>query len=149
MRISDWSSDVCSSDLVARIWVRSGPQSRDIAFRVDRHILQAERAEMIGINLGASRFLEGWCRDFGESDKLLDEQVVLAVERSPCGLKRLALRNHVGGRNPARPGQRGPRRDGAHRCEREAGFRSAERRVGKELSVRLDLGGRRTIKKKT
>src|SRR3546814_18956886 len=94
-------------DDVARIGVRSGPQSRDIAFRVDRPILQAERAEMIGINLGASRFLEGWCRDFGESDKLLDEQVVLAVERSPCGLKRIALRTHVCGCNPARAGPSG------------------------------------------
>src|SRR3546814_12059660 len=31
---------------------------------------------------------------------------------------------------------------------REARIRSEERRVGKELSVRVDLGGRRIIKKK-
>src|SRR3546814_15316157 len=30
----------------------------------------------------------------------------------------------------------------------QCGFRSEERRVGKELSVRVDLGGRRTLKKK-
>src|SRR3546814_14352985 len=28
MRISDWSSDVCSSYLIARLWVRRGPNPR-------------------------------------------------------------------------------------------------------------------------
>src|SRR3546814_20837733 len=74
MRISDWSSDVCSSDLV-----KSG-----------------------------------------------DLVSVFAEQRSQSAPQ------------PAR-------RSGQQHAHR----RSEERRVGKELSVRVDLGGRRIIKKKT
>src|SRR3546814_17196607 len=77
MRISDWSSDVCSSDLL-------------------RHLLH----------------------DLGDvaraADRLLGD--ALAVD--------------IGARK--------------HRFE----IRSEERRVGKSVSVRVDLGGRRIIKKK-
>src|SRR3546814_12438426 len=36
-----------------------------------------------------------------------------------------------------------------HRAKRDRACRSEERRVGKSVSVRVDLGGRRIIKKKT
>src|SRR3546814_14448496 len=76
MRISDWSSDVCSSDL-------------------------------------------------------------------PCGGSGRRARSHPSG---FRPPRRSRRRSSADRAG--SWRRSEERRVGKSVSVRVDLGGRRIIKKK-
>src|SRR3546814_13474649 len=89
MRISDWSSDVCSSDL------------------------QRDRAE-IGIE-----------RDIGPR---VGSGGGRRIGRCGCGL-----------------GGEGEERE----KHREHGQRSEERRVGKSVSVRVDLGGRRIIKKKT
>src|SRR3546814_11425695 len=96
MRISDWSSDVCSSDLVRLIM-----SSEDVihsfavpAFRVKQDVLPARTTELWFKATRAGTY-HLFCMEF-------------------CG----------------------------------ADHRSEERRVGKSVSVRVDLGGRRIIKKK-
>src|SRR3546814_12894280 len=79
MRISDWSSDVCSSDLAKQGLCR-GEEELFVLTRIERQGRQMARAEA--------------------------------------------------------------------ECERQHPDRSEERRVGKDVSVRVDLGGRRIIKKK-
>src|SRR3546814_14265579 len=94
MRISDWSSDVCSSDL---------PTS-----------------------LHTARWVEG--DDPLKMKRFLDAtQGALATDQT--GAPVFLARN-------------------AWHLERAAEDRSEERRVGKGVSVRVDLGGRRIIKKK-
>src|SRR3546814_19183896 len=94
MRISDWSSDVCSSDL-QRDPARTGIEPDRAGHQFGR-----------GIAAGAAD------KRAQTGDKLF-------------GLERL-------GEVIVRPGLK----------------RSEERRVGKRVSVRVDLGGRRIIKKK-
>src|SRR3546814_20553186 len=93
MRISDWSSDVCSSDLRGRI-------------------LPAMRASI----------------------------VLLAAPTCFPRARRSAAQKP---RLPQSGGDRGPCRSGT--CRGRA--RSEERRVGKECVKRVDLGGRRIVKK--
>src|SRR3546814_15008145 len=52
-------------------------------------------------------------------------------------------------RPPAWRSSRPPSSSSSHMVWTIAGGRSEERRVGKSVSVRVDLGGRRIIKKKT
>src|SRR3546814_11085634 len=80
MRISDWSSDVCSSDL---------PCERHISFPQFRFVNVESQQCKIGIRLAAGKPRLHWLRP-----------------------------------------------------------RSEERRVGKSVSVRVDIGGRRIMKKK-
>src|SRR3546814_20730670 len=101
MRISDWSSDVCSSDLIRR------------AGRIGEH--------------GALEIVCGEAVADGEGEEVdyfvrvrTDE---MRAKDSPAAFLHQRL-------------------IAIHR-------RSEERRVGKECSVRVDLGGRRIIKKKT
>src|SRR3546814_14878552 len=95
MRISDWSSDVCSSDL----FVAKGEFVADAVAMLEdiQTSLHADAKERLHANIR---------RDVTD------------------------LAAHFGG------------------DEKFVGWRSEERRVGKELSVRVDLGGRRIIKKK-
>src|SRR3546814_18231518 len=93
MRISDWSSDVCSSDLVGEVGIAALP------------LVGAP-----GEGLGAP----------------VVGQVVVAAVPGP-----FLRRSFQQAGNDVR------------RVER-----SEERRVGKECAVRVDLGGRRIIKKK-
>src|SRR3546814_3782333 len=54
MRISDWSSDVCSSDLVEHdIGLRLGEPQRDVAVHVDPRNLVAARFERVGDAIAA------------------------------------------------------------------------------------------------
>src|SRR3546814_14727148 len=94
MRISDWSSDVCSSDLLANFPSEADlvPGARPIEVR-EREIL--------------ARKVLGEMLEEAEGHK--DRQVLDAVAQFT---------------------------------------RSEERRVGKSVSVRVDLGGRRIIKQK-
>src|SRR3546814_15594066 len=96
MRISDWSSDVCSSDLI---------EVRNV---VDRR--QPERIEP--------------CR-------LMTAHAVVVDQTQHTGLllRRLGIEAGFGG-------------------DHAMWFRSEERREGKSVSVRVDLGGRRIIKKR-
>src|SRR3546814_19877518 len=100
MRISDWSSDVCSSDLGR--W--RGPRHRA------RYTSASPR---LRANQSSARawWLRPWTPAF-------------AGERLGVGRMRASPRRSVNI------------------------LRSEERRVGKEWSVRVDLGGRRIIKKK-
>src|SRR3546814_21067777 len=91
MRISDWSSDVCSSDLQASI-------------------------------LG-----EGFSRFQGAAMHRLPAVGIIFAQRS-IGVAALVIGGQVG--------------------KADGDLRSEERRVGKECAVRVDLGGRRIIKKK-
>src|SRR3546814_17654694 len=99
MRISDWSSDVCSSD------PRPGRR------RAGRRAGAGE----------AGRALRGRSPSRGRDP-----------DRGPA---------------PARPAQ-GQARKEHRRRQLQALLRSEERREGKSVSVRVDLGGSRTIKKK-
>src|SRR3546814_16611171 len=102
MRISDWSSDVCSSDR-ALYYTPSGKSIQGTGIEPDIRVEQPLPEE-----------LQGKVRDEGES----------------------SLRGHITGQNETEEGSG------------SAAYRSEERRVGKELSVSVDLGGRRIIKKK-
>src|SRR3546814_14882543 len=100
MRISDWSSDVCSSDL-------EEPRGA-CADLVPRHRVALEAGEDEGLPVLEDHLVRGDLagRALGE----LDEGAVVAEWK---------------------------------------GLRSEERRVGKECVIRVDLGGRRIIKKNT
>src|SRR3546814_15022267 len=104
MRISDWSSDVCSSDLLEPF-----PDRGDTLATADAHGRQTVSAS------GALK-LEN---ELGRDDR------TGGADGMPKG-DSAAIRIHLG------------------RIE----ARSEERRVGKSVSVRVDLGGRRIIKKK-
>src|SRR3546814_16497413 len=102
MRISDWSSDVCSSDL----WLV--PSLFDLPSRLG----PPREGEDLGawyVRLAGEMTADDWKRYAETLNKT-------AAELKPHGLRI------------------------AHRSE--------ERRVGKEVSVRVDLGGRRIITKK-
>src|SRR3546814_18604468 len=107
MRISDWSSDVCSSDLVA--------------------------VEKLDIEIAAGLFLG----DLGLQFEPFGEGTALAPERGLQGdLRSLDLLR-----------RRCRRRGGPDDSER--GQRARKSVVeGKRVSVRVALGGRRSIKKK-
>src|SRR3546814_11278230 len=94
MRISDWSSDVCSSDLPAGGSVRHAGDTVRIT------------AQLIRAADGSTLWSEHYDRPFRDLFALQDE-----------------ITREV------------------------ASARSEERRVGKSVSVRVDLGGRRIIKK--
>src|SRR3546814_18546136 len=95
MRISDWISDMCSSDLDAGGQARR--RARDAAGQLRKQ----------GHALGFSAIVA-----FGEEDERM----------RPLPYPLITVGDHPG--------------------------RSEERRVGKGVSVRVDLGGRRLIKKK-
>src|SRR3546814_15028261 len=106
MRISDWSSDVCSSDLeLAKVRIENRAKTDVLADRGDR-LQRARTVRHHGEQLGDVGELAGF-----------DDVVPHA--------------DLVGGH-----------------VRTVAAGRSEERRVGKECVVRVELGGRRIIKKK-
>src|SRR3546814_12484985 len=105
MRISDWSSDVCSSDLIN--------VARRLA--IGRAHCIAER-----LRLEPPIFLE----------RSSAGAYFRSSEIKACAAARSRMRHE---------------REIHHVVSAE---RSEERRVGKAVSVRVDLGGRRSIKKK-
>src|SRR3546814_19538049 len=109
MRISDWSSDVCSSDLPA-IPVRLHKQA---TFRKPAKVDRRE-AELIR-----------------KRPDFLGSSLVIARQEND---------------SPAPMCHRVLVEDGS---DQMVEARSEERRVGKSVSVSVDLGGRRIIKKKT
>src|SRR3546814_16989227 len=126
MRISDWSSDVCSSDLAgARTGAgaarRTGLAARPGQTQAGRRTRRPQWPERHPVSPGQPRFLAPahWHRP--------------SPDAGP---------GPAGGR--FRAASAAPRRTGRHR----RGHGSEDSRVGKSGSVRLDLGGRRCIKKK-
>src|SRR3546814_20255126 len=111
MRISDWSSDVCSSDLGSNIpsWPGLGVRVVAPIANSDGTVIPKKGTKPRAITRGADRItvLERGC----------DREIIHCIG-SFCSLRKRVLR-------------------------------SEERRVGKSVSVRVDLGGRRIIKKKT
>src|SRR3546814_17110949 len=107
MRISDWSSDVCSSDLSAN----------------DEYVIDGTLVRNI--------------------DKVTEASVSLRFDQTDS-LSLLGPRNG----NPDDPRRRDSRSQNWTSSASVNGMRSEERRVGTDVSVRVDLGGRRIIKKK-
>src|SRR3546814_16972154 len=125
MRISDWSSDVCSSDLIAL------NQRRGAAVA---HAAGTDLATRGRDDSARNRMIDAGFRRGGELQHLRlgparhsghggDAQI--------AGGERAGLVDH-------RPAHAGPRTE----------LRSEARRGGKRVSVRVDLGGRRILKKK-
>src|SRR3546814_12424809 len=114
MRISDWSSDVCSSDLVPyvlgyRIGMGRVVTQRRLTSEEEEIEATIQRAYQVGLS----------CVRPGATCSEVDSAIRAVLVES-------GLAEYVVHRN---------------------GRRSAERRVGKSVSVRVDLGGRRNIKK--
>src|SRR3546814_17475393 len=110
MRISDWSSDVCSSDLKsAAYWRPLLPRRLMVRLRI--LIPSIEVRILAGHPVTSDTLLNVLSFPWGNQHPFL----------------RLALRT----------------------AGKRSEFRSEERRVGKSVSGRVDLGGRRIIKKKT
>src|SRR3546814_12839622 len=135
MRISDWSSDVCSSDL-------DRSRFADARARLNESPLGA--AALAGtsfpLDRDATASALGFDRPMANSiDAVSDRDFALefcaSASISAIHLSRLAEEIVI--------------------CASQSNMfaltfcgRSEERRVGKELSVRVDLGGRRITKKK-
>src|SRR3546814_14208332 len=115
MRISDWSSDVCSSDL----------QRRGVgaaAYRIDR----VEHAA-------------------GQVARGLEHQMLEQMRKAAASGRVVALADIV----PDVDGYRG--RGGIANCVESGAIGEKDRKrvvVGKSVSVRIDLRGSRSIKKK-
>src|SRR3546814_19816322 len=111
MRISDWSSDVCSSDLLAELFIKNTPEKN----HADPRLSPAQAIVDAAMKTAADR---------GESARM-----VATIRESTRQL--VADRIKAGGSLAGEIG-----RDRTSDVE------------GKRVSVRVDLGGRRTIKKK-
>src|SRR3546814_15376383 len=109
MRISDWSSDVCSSDLeLSRLEAQGAATPQLDLFVVDPGPAESADAECDTLDSALKSALEAI-----DPDQLSPREALDILYR---------LRNE---------------------------HRSEERRGGKSVSVRVDTGGRGTIKKKT
>src|SRR3546814_19968098 len=119
MRISDWSSDVCSSDLSRLLMQRQGDQEWAVASPAP-----VNRATVAPSTCSRKGFSRTWLNPCARarSVRSADGNAVMSTAGpdQPLSLK---------WQNTSIPS------------------RSAERRGGKELSVRVDIGGRRNIKK--
>src|SRR3546814_18545840 len=136
MRISDWSSDVCSSDLLHNMRTlghMAGDKRRriaretldiyaPIAQRLGIYFIRTELEDLAFANLYPNRYsvmVKSVKAQLGDTRKLIRE-----VEQTlATALREAGIGASVVGR-------------------------SEERREGKSVSVRVDLGGRRIIKKK-
>src|SRR3546814_20320838 len=125
MRISDWSSDVCSSDLDVRALAgddgvadRQALRRQDVALLAVRVLDERDEGAAVGIVLQP--------RDLGRHVELAPLEVDDAVE-------------------PLVAAATAPRRDAAEIVAAAARKSVGE---GKGVSVRVDLGGRRNLKKK-
>src|SRR3546814_19362299 len=146
MRISDWSSDVCSSDLhdaAQRLGARGphveggrGKQRRRIVLPAEE-AHAASNAELAGLAL-----------------QLAAQRPVAGQPEPGGGERRQRLQQHVEGFVLMQPAEREDQRRIGRRSVSgtRRGWRVDEARKsvgeGKSVSVRLDLGGRRIITKK-
>src|SRR3546814_11395943 len=127
MRISDWSSDVCSSDLGPPLRTRSEDDARSAGARPRSPARQGA---------GDRRYRCRRPRRRGDGG---DPRISRRKGRWP---PRYARAPRIGAALPPLPPLCRRLADAA------AAGRSEERRVGKSVSVRVDLGGRRILKKK-
>src|SRR3546814_13596857 len=124
-RISDWSSDVCSSDLILPPRFNRYAGGGEYGFHVDGAVMQLAEGEQLRSDLSCTLFLN----DPGDyeggrlivSDTFGEHDIAL-----PAGDDILYPSSSL------------------HRVEDRKSVVS-----GKSVSVRVDLGGRRIIKKKT
>src|SRR3546814_16779865 len=138
MRISDWSSDVCSSDLFFNGQKGFGFIVRDDGGEdVFVHISAVEQAGLTGLAEGQP--LGFTLVDRGGKVSATD----LKIEGEPLPVTERAPREPRAGGFGDRPGggDRGPQRQ-------PTGDRKSVVE-GKSVSVRVDHGGCRTLKKKT
>src|SRR3546814_14164479 len=128
MRISDWSSDVCSSDLLQERHhkVTAMPTSvLDLYRRITRW------------PAGQWLFSRAVCFKAPYFANIRPRIELLEPGRCVASLRhRRAVTNHIGTVHAIAL------------CNLAELTRSEERRAGKECAVRVDLGGRRSIKKK-
>src|SRR3546814_15824259 len=125
MRISDWSSDVCSSDLFA---VRCGHFGDAVGHYCNA--LATHRSE------SASHVEQANVRCAQHHGRV---RVYRGGDAETPGHIRYGGEAHVDAQL---------RSYGIDRIGKSGADRSEERRVGTSVSVRVDLGGRRIIKKK-
>src|SRR3546814_20242427 len=120
MRISDWSSDVCSSDLTAAHFLRPNRMGEFVEHAID---------ELVAV-LGAEHL--------GEIDRLIDGNLPWHVR---------AMLQFIGGEQQDSMFDRIDLRDRALEIRRDRPDRKCGVE-GKRGSVSVDLGGRRNIKQK-
>src|SRR3546814_13956587 len=126
MRIMDRSSDVCSTDLVCR-------QAQRLVRTTQHHLKKAGRKSSLLEQLGD---LEGNSGPFWR--RLHDDGIARDQGR------RHLLHQEIG----PRIARRASRDDSIRNALGNSIASSEERRVGKSVSVRVDIGGRRSYKKK-
>src|SRR3546814_15167678 len=112
MRISDWSSDVCSSDLAP------DPRDRDVRIRL-RRMGTVQRCDPAGGDSGGGLSILGHLLECRNERPAAGGGGAEVHSQPPAGIPSF-----------------------------RRAWRSEERRVGKELSVRVAVGGGRRIKKK-
>src|SRR3546814_11395654 len=143
MRISDWSSDVCSSDLEITLlhpprllWITTKQPLNELAhFDVDqaekvrlRRIERVIQIEYPVADMGKARKHGRRLMIRGAVGKAISQFATTPLPLWLDSLRSLSLLPSLMGEDYAR---------------------SEERREGKSVSVSVDLGGRRIIKKKT
>src|SRR3546814_11490353 len=112
MRISDWSSDVCSSDLIARVRLRDGMADRlEIIHQhiiVDVQLLPDQRRADDPRIVGEADDLTLRRPGDGDRDAARQAAALLALEILPCGLEaRMILGMQRRDRKSAGEGKRG------------------------------------------
>src|SRR3546814_12483782 len=126
MRISDWSSDVCSSDLLSGQVMLVKNKGMDIAIL---RTMGATRGMILRIFFATGAAIGVVGTALGFVIGLSFAANIEAIRQWLQGLLEMELFTAE--------------------IYFLSSMRAEERRVGKELSVRVDLGGRRIIKKKT
>src|SRR3546814_15571265 len=129
MRISDWSSDVCSSDLLYGVRPQRPPARARSPFAVD-DLRRRQRCRLLRHARGQRRRRDrGLSRAHRQGDA--DAQMGLRLLAEPPAV-----------RDAGAVARRDARIQEAPNPDRKSGV------SGKSVSVRVDLGGRRIITKK-
>src|SRR3546814_13617876 len=136
MRISDWSSDVCSSDLPGRLPGRAGEGGRPCQHHLPLRARRRLRGGSPGQRADRIRRRDAHRRQpVRRPEGRVLRQILMLFFSLPCEGR--------GGQGRGRAGTRAPNRKPVTATERKSVV------SGTSASVRLDLGGRRIIQKKT
>src|SRR3546814_17328015 len=150
MRISDWSSDVCSSDLNAAVQRRAGKRLRRPPRRRLHHDLDAVDAGIFLAPQGEeSRRVVARHPVAHESCRHRETESAVARSGEGEGLQPATVSGFTDFRAQA-PAYPAPLFDDRRLAVATTHLRLDRKSVvsGKRVSVRVDLGGRRLIKKK-